>query len=644
MKIIWKKVAAIGFIAVLLVGLIMPLVGVNTYAETAYTTDEFDTTLKVEETNTVYVTETIKVNFLEERHGIYRSIPYNGKTDININDKQQTIQEKMKIDQVQVLLNGQTCDYSTSDEMINGKKNLILKIGSESETVFGPQQYTISYRCRLYDDGIKDFDFLYWDLVPTAWETPIGKSTVTIQMPKAFDDINAQFLTGSYGEVDSDKMPWIVSQGLTLSADATNLALGEGITVIIELPNDYFQGEITNNWAFPVMFGAILIPPVVIAFLWFIFGRDPRIVKTVEFYPPNGMTPAEAGYIVDGVVDKKDIVSMIIYFADKGYLTIEEKESDEFTLHKKTELPANAKIFEQTLFDGLFQNRDQVDLKELGEDFYAHYKATISQLEGYYKKESDKRVYTLGSTLARAFSFLFMLVPLVGGYIFGAIGTMREEMFLIGIAITNIIFLGAVMLIIAYDRKDAMKSSSRRLLVVLGLISTGIGFLVEFYSTWKMAGILPSILMTSSTLISVIFTILMKKRTGYSADSMGKMLGFKEFINAAEADRIKLLVEQNPSYFYHVLPYAYVFGLSDKWAKKFEQIRVEPPTWYSGNLNGNMFNTWLFISMMNSYTRSFSNNIVMPTSESNGGGIGGGFSSGGGFTGGGFGGGGGGAW
>ena len=414
--------------------------------------------------------------------------------------------------------------------------------------------------------------------------------------------------------------------------------------VIIELPNDYFQGEITNNWAFPVMFGAILIPPVIIALLWFIFGRDPRIVKTVEFYPPNGLTPAEAGYIVDGVVDKRDIVSMIIYFADKGYLTIEEKEKDEFTLHKKTELPATAKIFELTLFDGLFQNRDQVELKELGEDFYAHYKAAISQLEGYYKKESDKRVYTLGSTLARVFSFLFMLIPLIGGYIFGAIGSMKDELVLIGLAITNIIFLGAVMLIIAYDRKDAMKASSRRILVVSGLIAIGIGVVSEFYSMWKVAGILPSFLMTISTLVSVVFTIFMKKRTGYSAESMGKLLGFKEFIHVAEVDRIKLLVEQNPSYFYHVLPYAYVFGLSDKWAKKFEQIRVEPPTWYSGNLNGSMFNTWLFISMMNSYTRSFSNNIVMPTSESNGGGIGGGFSSGGGFTGGGFGGGGGGAW
>lgn len=58
--------------------------------------------------------------------------------------------------------------------------------------------------------------------------------------------------------------------------------------------------------------------------LFYFFGRDPKIVQTVEFYPPEGITPAEAGYIIDGIVNKEDLVSMVIYFADKGYLSIEE--------------------------------------------------------------------------------------------------------------------------------------------------------------------------------------------------------------------------------------------------------------------------------------------------------------------------------
>ncbi|MBN7772923.1 DUF2207 domain-containing protein [Clostridium aminobutyricum] len=639
MKKRWKRFTAIGFIAVLFIGLSMPLFAEPVYGSGGFATNEYDTNLTVEENNTIYVTETIKVNFSEERHGIYRYIPYKGKTKVQMNDKVVEINQKMKIDQVDIKLNGVSCDYSTSRE----NDNLVLKIGSESKTVYGPQEYTISYRCRLYDDGIQDFDVLYWDLIPTGWESPIGKSAMSIQMPKSFNAANAEFTSGIYGSISSDKMSWFVSDGMTLTAQVQDLALGEGVTLILELPNDYFQGEITNDWAFLIMFIFMIVPPIVIAGLWFIFGRDPQIVKTVEFYPPAGMTPAEVGYIVDGVVDKKDIISMIIYFADKGYLRIEEQGADQFTLYKEKEFPADAKIFEQTLFEGIFKNREQVNLQELGEDFYANYKASITQLQGYYNKDRDKRVYTLGSTLARVFSFLFMLVPIIGGYVFGAIGTMKDEFILVGVVITNIVFLGAIMLIIAYDRKDAMKASSRRILVVSGLIATGIGFFSEFYGMWKAAGLLPAVIMTASTLLSVVFTIFMKKRTNHSAKLMGKLLGFKEFIDVAELDRIKRLVEQNPSYFYNVLPYAYVFGLSDKWAKKFEQINIEPPTWYTGSVTGNMFNTWIFMSMMNNYTRTFSDHIVIPSSEGSGSGMGG-FSGGGGFTGGGFGGGGGGSW
>ncbi len=47
----------------------------------------------------------------------------------------------------------------------------------------------------------------------------------------------------------------------------------------------------------------------------------------------------------------------------------------------------------------------------------------------------------------------------------------------------------------------------------------------------------------------------------------------KEFIATAEADRINVLAEKNPSYLR--LPYAYVFKLPDTWAKKLEPA----PSW-----------------------------------------------------------------
>ena len=94
------------------------------------------------------------------------------------------------------------------------------------------------------------------------------------------------------------------------------------------------------------------------------------------------------------------------------------------------------------------------------------------------------------------------------------------------------------------------------------------------------------------------------------------------------------MVEQDPTYFYDILPFTYVLGVSDKWIKKFETISMQAPSWYD---SPNAFDVVYFNSFINRTMASAS--IVMsssPASSSP--------STGGGFSGGGSGGGGGGSW
>jgi uncharacterized membrane protein len=141
-----------------------------------------------------------------------------------------------------------------------------------------------------------------------------------------------------------------------------------------------------------------------------------------------------------------------------------------------------------------------------------------------------------------------------------------------------------------------------------------------------------------------VCSVHMLVRTAKSVALMGKILGLKNFIEVAELDRINTLVEENPNYFYNVLPYAYVMGLTNKWAKNFEGIAMVQPSWYINETSSfTTFDYIVFSNMMNNCNRTFANNIHVPEKGIDG--IGGGFSSGGGgFSGGGFGGGGGGSW
>ena len=109
-----------------------------------------------------------------------------------------------------------------------------------------------------------------------------------------------------------------------------------------------------------------------------------------------------------------------------------------------------------------------------------------------------------------------------------------------------------------------------------------------------------------------------------------------------EKDKLEALVMENPNYFYDILPYTYVLGVSDKWIKKFESISLQAPSWYdsSNGFDVSSFGTFMNSTMVSAQSAMSSS----PSSSSDGFSSDGGGSSGGGSSGGGSGGGGGGSW
>ena len=108
-------------------------------------------------------------------------------------------------------------------------------------------------------------------------------------------------------------------------------------------------------------------------------------------------------------------------------------------------------------------------------------------------------------------------------------------------------------------------------------------------------------------------------------------------METAEKDKLEAMVLENPTYFYDILPFTYVLGVSDKWIKKFESISMQAPDWYYGPTAFDVIRFNNFID--NTMTVAARTMTSSPSSSSSGGGF-----SGGGFSGGGSGGGGGGSW
>ena len=92
---------------------------------------------------------------------------------------------------------------------------------------------------------------------------------------------------------------------------------------------------------------------------------------------------------------------------------------------------------------------------------------------------------------------------------------------------------------------------------------------------------------------------------------------------STEKHRLEQLVEQMPDYFYKILPYTYVLGISNVWIKKFEHIAIRPPEWYSGDT---VFDHDSFGRFINSAIRSATAAMASNTSDTGSGSSGGGSS------------------
>ncbi len=135
------------------------------------------------------------------------------------------------------------------------------------------------------------------------------------------------------------------------------------------------------------------------------------------------------------------------------------------------------------------------------------------------------------------------------------------------------------------------------------------------------------------------FARVMPAKTRAGASVYMDILGFQEFMNRAEKDRLERMGDKD--LFSRFLPYAIALNVADNWSKAFEGIYQNPPDWYVSPGGFRTFSPHTFSHSMNSMTSSLGSAMF---SSPRGSGISGGGSGGGGFSGGGFGGGGGGSW
>ncbi len=621
----------------------------DNYSSYDYVIDKYDINIIVNENNTFDVTETIDTYFNVPKHGIFRTIPL--KNTIKRLDGTTSTNRT----QINVSVNAEN---STSKE----EGNYQIKIGSASETLTGEKEYIIKYTYNLGKDPVKDYDELYYNIIGNEWDTVIGNITFSITMPKSFDSSKLGFSAGRVGSTDSSKIKYSVS-GNTITGSYNGILWeNEALTVRCELPEGYFVGagldiNLLNYivYLFPIIFLIIAI------LLWYKFGRDDQVIETVEFYPPEGFNSLEVGFLYKGEAVNQDVTSLLIYLANKGYIKIVETEEKSlfskakgFKIIKLKDYDGD-NVNERLFLNGLFAMRRlntssaensinqnttptlEVTSAELYDKFYI----TMSNILLNINNKENKNKILEKSASSKAKFIIFMIIATYCLITIPPVLEYGESSLLVALLFPGIGFTVMFKMLLDPKLRNFSGNKLSYASVILFFLIWGLGF---GGLPWAMM-VLPALQQDSIYLIGYfvgIFCVLgmvvcltyLPKRTSYGNEILGKIKGFKNFLETAEKDQLEAMVAKNPTYFYNILPYTYVLGVSDKWIKKFEVISMQAPTWYDAS---DTFDVATFGTFMNSTMSSATSAMSYDSSSSSS-------DSGGGSAGGGSGGGGGGSW
>ena len=615
--------------------LVLVLLGAPTLlgAASAYDILEMHSDLNITAEGIYEAQERIVMNFRSPLHGFYRVLPVEYLfNDPAREDVRVRVSRIKASDTLTVYREGQ---YVT------------IRVGDANRTVTGRQEYAISYRYDIGEDPHEGYDEFYYNIVGEDWEVPIERFSFSITFPKPVVADRISFSKGYWGTTGASGLVWELSpDARVITGSSDRLEPGEAITVRVEMPDGYFVAR--TDWQALLKIPFLLLSVVLVSLAWLSwhrYGRDKDLIIVPRFSPPEGMSPLDVGYIIDGSLDPRDVTSMIFYWADKGCLTIVE-EGKNFSFIKGHD-PKGASRHEKQIFDAFFASGSNgvVKTKDLEGKFSVAYQKLKKTVDNHYRGER-----ALASNKSRnkaAQSALMMLVPVLGYALIltgNYPGPATFFLFLIAL-VASVSFLVLFHVMMRTWHVSKVPKKVFWFLVFLfvfvfdALFLSITGWVLDAPEADILFGTLLVLLANMPIALLAIITI---QRSDYGRRVLEEVLGFRDFIETVEMDQLKRMIEQDPAYYYHVLSFAIVLGLEKKWARKFSSITLEPPNWYRGSYAA--WNAMVLGSMLGRCNTALLSSVGPSPKSSPGSRFGGSSFGGGGFSGGGFGGGGGGAW
>ncbi|MBT8233225.1 MAG: DUF2207 domain-containing protein [Saprospiraceae bacterium] len=474
-----------------------------------YIIRNFDATITINQDGTFDVHEKIDVDFTEKRRGIKRNIPKK--------IKHYGIVKRIELSNVQV--NGDPFS------MHSDGNNRIIRIGDIKKYITGLKSYDLKYTLKnafLFED---DHTAFMYNLI-ADWDVPILAVKYRIILPTDLEMPFNDFKVVTGFDDEDKRRASMVKNGAIISGESfTALRPHENITLALKLPVDYITRPIPPKPKVPVFKRDKIwfLPMIFIGwFLGFFINskkEDDESPVEDQYYPPKDFSPAEVGTYYDGTVHPEDIISLLPYWANKGYLTMTnndlEGDLNDIFFRKIKTLPPGTPEYETVIFDGLFQKGNVVLLSELKNEIYKSYYKASSSLNKNLKSKAlyDEDHYNM-----------FHSGKMIGLFFFLLLG----------------------------------------------------GAAISFFTPFTISGIVLII----AGFVCLIIHFISPKKSAYGIRVKRELKGLRNFLEKGDAEKTSELLKSDEKYFEKLFPYAVAFGIDKSWIEKLSDFDLNAPTWY----------------------------------------------------------------
>jgi len=505
-----------------------------------YQITDFVSDITIEQDTSLTIIETIRVNFPEPRHGIFRIIP------VAYSAKGRTIKADLKV-------------IAVTDEKENGyqyeisrfRQSIKLKIGDSDRTITDLHTYIVKYKISHVLQRFDSHDELYWNVTGSEWDTNILNASAKVTSSNA-TIIKTECFAGAFGSSEKN-CEQSFSGELAEFVSREQLGKGKDLTVVVGLDKEndlLFPGLVeknlkllADNWGYPVA----LLPLLVIFGFWLKKGRDKRYLSDQIYYQPEdkktrtvsiferkflplvyspiqGLTPSQVGTIIDEKVDIQDVVAEIVELARLGHIKIEKiaskNKKTDYSFTKLDKSRAGLKKYQKYLLSKLFE-------KPTSSDNYV----LLSSLENnFYKSltEFKKRLY---ENLA------------------------EEKMF------------------------DGNPEKTRTAWIVGFVILSLLGLLVVSFFMITTANFVPIVLSVLTFIPGIVLAINMPRRTAWGYSLFRQTRGLAWYLRKG---KWRHEITEKHLFLEEILPLAISLGVVNKLTKDMQGLGVTPPSYLVG--------------------------------------------------------------